>query len=1437
MYELHRARALRAVLAVSLLGAAPIARAACSGLTSAVSYAAGTSVRQVVRGDFNRDGVDDLATANGTGATLSVLLGNAAGGFAAPVSYASGATASGLATGDFDGDGVTDLAVGVSSGVAIWRGTGTGTFTGGGIVVFGSGVRGVACGDFDRDGDDDVVATSSSTNALVVLTGDGAGGFTVGAALAAGTAPTRVVAADFDDDGKLDLACSNNNSASVSVFRGDGAGGFIASATIAAPGSPWGLVTLDANADGRTDLLVSNGASTTVTLLRGTGTGAFTNAGSCTTALAPRDLAIADFDGDGIADVAAACAAANQVSVLRGTGGTFIAYATYAAGTGAASVCAGDFNRDGVADLACANASANNVTRWLGTCPSAIAPVVTMLAPNGGEAWWPGTEQTVRWTKSSSVTALDVELSRDDGVTWTPLARGVTGDHVKVSATGAASERMRLRVCDAAVVSRRDASDASFALCGLFRAPRRTALPFAAAQLERADVDGDGLDDALAASTTQAVFLRGLGDGRFEPGAAFAVDASRRARLADVNADGLLDLVTLGDAQLAWRAGDGAGHFSSPQTMAFAGGTDFVCADFDADGFADVAALVQDATGPRLVVRTTLELPLAREWSAPLDGTPRQLVAGDLDGDGVTDLAIAEGEALEIWRGGGSAGRGDATFALASSRALPGGAGDLSLGDFDRDGRLDVAACALGSGDLWTLGTTSFAAAAMELGTPVAAPTGAPARSPVVADFDGDGRADVALVAPASFEVRVLAGTASGFGAPRAFSGGAGALLAGDFARDGATDLLVARPDSADVICLAAMCPPLAAAEVRLAARHAGEQWSTGFARTLRWSRTAAVALARVELSRDGGAHWTAIAGPMLDSTLTWIVSGPATEHARLRVCDASSATRADVSGEFAIRAPFEAEARDASPLLANAATLAFGERGVAVTAKGRACVGRLRADGGADAFADAGDDGVRDARLADVDGDGRDDLVTLLPNHVSVRLANADGGFGDARLLGTAGANASLAVADLNGDGLADLAVACGAAPAQRVLAWRSLGAGADGRAAFGAASQVALPSPATACALADVNADGIADLFVAHAAGLTTLLGNGTAGRGDGSFRVAATRAFGAGSACALACVDVNGDGALDAIAADSTSGTVWLGLGDGLGAFATPSAVASVGGARALAWGDFDGDGAPDLSVTGREGVTLLRGAVTGVSFAPAGVANAGTRALAVRDGDGDGRADLWALDPAGALVRARSALPPDASAPALDSPAPLHPALGSVLTLHWSGLFAADVELSYDGGTRWTTLARAVQGGAWRWNVNGPVTGLAMLRVRDAFAPARGDTTAAFVIAPVALDAASGGSEWALSLAAPWPNPSRGAVTFALTLPAGGEVRVEICDVSGRRVRTLLGGVLAAGRHAFAFDGRSASGSPLPPGSYFARVRANGGALTRSFVVAR
>jgi aminopeptidase N len=86
---------------------------------------------------------------------------------------------------------------------------------------------------------------------------------------------------------------------------------------------------------------------------------------------------------------------------------------------------------------------------------------------------------------------------------------------------------------------------------------------------------------------------------------------------------------------------------------------------------------------------------------------------------------------------------------------------------------------------------------------------------------------------------------------------------------------------------------------------------------------------------------------------------------------------------------------------------------------------------------------------------------------------------------------------------------------------------------------------------------------------------------------------------------------------------------------------------------------------------------------------------------------------------------------------------------------------------------------------------------------------------------------------LSLAPLTPNPGRGARTLSFTLPAAGEARLEILDVTGRRIRTLAAGVLDAGPHERTWDGRDERGNLAHAGLYFARLRA-GGTLTERFV---
>lgn len=80
--------------------------------------------------------------------------------------------------------------------------------------------------------------------------------------------------------------------------------------------------------------------------------------------------------------------------------------------------------------------------------------------------------------------------------------------------------------------------------------------------------------------------------------------------------------------------------------------------------------------------------------------------------------------------------------------------------------------------------------------------------------------------------------------------------------------------------------------------------------------------------------------------------------------------------------------------------------------------------------------------------------------------------------------------------------------------------------------------------------------------------------------------------------------------------------------------------------------------------------------------------------------------------------------------------------------------------------------------------------------------------------------------AVSFQPPWPNPAVRSTTFAFDLRQEGPVRLTLCDVAGRRVRTLADGALPAGRHTFLWDVNDDDGRRVADGIYFAALEAAG-----------
>jgi MBG domain (YGX type)/Bacterial Ig-like domain (group 3)/FG-GAP-like repeat len=378
-------------LETATLGAATLAQSFVNAKGSPV--AVGTNPNNAAVGDFNGDGIPDLAVPNPGSNNVSILLGDGKGGFAPGSPVSAGTNPLGVSVGDFNGDGIADLAVANfdPNTVSILLGNGDGSFreaTGSPIAV-GINPDFVAVGDFNSDGIADVAVTNSGDATVSILLGDGSGGFTeVLPRVAVGSLPRGVAVGDFNGDGIADLEVANQGSNTVSILLGNGDGTFDTS-QVAVGSNPFGVAVGYFNSDGFADLAVANFNDNTVSILLGNGHGTFTQATGSPIAVGnvPRNVSVGDFNGDGIVDLAVTDSNDNNVRILLGDGiGNFTQapWSPVAAGDRPYGVSVGDFNGDGIADLAVADLVPNTVSILLNQVTQTSTAMVTGVSVPGG---------------------------------------------------------------------------------------------------------------------------------------------------------------------------------------------------------------------------------------------------------------------------------------------------------------------------------------------------------------------------------------------------------------------------------------------------------------------------------------------------------------------------------------------------------------------------------------------------------------------------------------------------------------------------------------------------------------------------------------------------------------------------------------------------------------------------------------------------------------------------------------------------------------------------------------------------------------------------------------------------------------------------------------------------------------------------------------------
>jgi hypothetical protein len=83
----------------------------------------------------------------------------------------------------------------------------------------------------------------------------------------------------------------------------------------------------------------------------------------------------------------------------------------------------------------------------------------------------------------------------------------------------------------------------------------------------------------------------------------------------------------------------------------------------------------------------------------------------------------------------------------------------------------------------------------------------------------------------------------------------------------------------------------------------------------------------------------------------------------------------------------------------------------------------------------------------------------------------------------------------------------------------------------------------------------------------------------------------------------------------------------------------------------------------------------------------------------------------------------------------------------------------------------------------------------------------------------------------------PNPFNPSTSIHFALPQGGQALVQVFDVQGQLVRTLVDEHMPAGSHEVGWNGRNDGGTTVGSGSYFVRVQSNGNVESRKLIMSR